>query len=85
MSILLIELSEAQLMGGYGNHAGSGGQKLSLSCDPAVEGCSRDVLFVGTGVIAFIVLAGVACWLVLSGRWSLMLIRLEQKIRSLLR
>ena len=72
-------------MGRYGNHGGFGGQGLSLSCDLAVEGCRRDVLFVGTGVIAFIVLAGVACWLVLSGRWSLMLIKLEQKIRSFCR
>ena len=72
-------------MGGHGNHGSFRGQGLSLSCDPAVEGCSRDVLFVGTGVIAFIVLAGVACWLVLSGRWTVMLIKLEQKIRSLRR
>ena len=72
-------------MGGYGNHGGFGGQGLSLSCDPAVEGCRRDVLFIGTGAITFIVVAGLACWLVLSGRWTVMLIKLEQKIRSLRR
>ena len=72
-------------MGGYEPPKGFRGQGLTLSCDPAVEGCRRDVLFIGTGVITFIVVAGLACWLVLSGRWSLMLIRLEQKIRSLLR
>ena len=76
-------------MGGYGNHGGFGGQgllrSLSPSCDPAVEGCRRDVFIVGTGVITFIVVAGLACSLVLSGRWTLMLIKLEQKIRSLRR
>ena len=76
-------------MRGYGNHGGFGGQgllrSLSLSCDPAVEGCRRGVFIVGTGVITFIVMAGVVCWLVLSGRWTVMLIKLEQMIRSLRR
>ena len=68
-----------------GTTVGLEGRGSLFPCDPAVEGCRRDVLFVGTGVITFIVVAGLACWLVLSGRWSLMLIKLEQKIRSLLR
>jgi hypothetical protein len=84
----MTKLIEAQLLGGYGNHGGFGGQgllrSLSPSCKP-VEECRRDLLIGGTGVIAFIVVAGVACWFVLSGRWSLMLIELEQKIRSLRR
>ena len=73
-------------MGGYGSHGGQGLLwRLSPSCDPAVEGCRRDVFIAGTGVITFIVVAGLACWLVLSGKWTLMLIKLEQKIRSLRR
>ena len=80
-------------MGGYGNHGGWGGQgllkSLSPTCEPGpdFEACQRD-LNIGTawaalGVVAFICLAGGICWLVLSGKWSLMLIELEQKIRSL--
>jgi len=75
-------------MGGYGNHGGLGGQgliqRLSPPCEPGAE-CRRDLLIGGTGVLAFIVVAGVACWLVLSGRWTVMLIKLEQEIRSLRR
>ncbi|AHF64650.1 hypothetical protein Syncc8109_2327 [Synechococcus sp. WH 8109] len=36
-------------------------------------------------VVATFAVTGVACWLVLSGNWALMLIKLEQKIRSLRR
>ena len=75
-------------MGGYGNHGGFGGQgilwRLLPPCEP-VEKCRQDLLIGGTGIVVFIVIAGVACWLVLSGRWTVMLIKLEQKIRSLRR
>ena len=37
---------------------------------------------VALGVVAFIGVAGGACWFVLSGQWSLMLMKLEQTIRS---
>jgi hypothetical protein len=36
-------------------------------------------------VVATLAVTGAACWLFLSGRWTLMLIKLEQKIRSLRR
>ena len=64
-----------------------GFREIVLRCEPGpdFEACRRDLLIGGRGIIAFIVIAGVACWLVLSGRWTLMLIKLEQKIRSLRR
>ena len=78
--------------GGAGPGAQEGLFKAVLpTCEPGpdFEACERD-LYIGTagialGVIAFIVLAGVACWLVFSGKGSLMLIELEQKIQRLRR
>ena len=53
---------------------------------PEFEACRRDLLIEGAGLILWLVLTlsvvGGACWFVLSGRWSVMLIELEQKIRS---
>ena len=75
-----------------GSRAGDQGfREIVPRCQPGpdFEACRRDLLNevsgLVLGVIALFVVAGVACGLVLSGRWSLMLIKLEQKIRSLRR
>ena len=84
-------LAEAQ-MRGYGG-AGPAGQEGLLRvvlprCEPGqgFDACQPD-LTIGTagvalGVVAFIGVAGGACFFVLSGQWSLMLMKLEQTIRS---
>ena len=84
-------LAEAQIRG-YGG-AGPAGQEGLLRvvlprCEPGpgVDACQPD-LNIGTagvalGVVAFVEVAGGACWFVLSGQWSLMLMKLEQTIRS---
>ena len=83
---------------GYGGGTASGSRlgdqgfrEIVPRCKPGpdFEACRRDLLIGGAGltvwVVATIAVIGVACWFVLSGRWSLMLIQLEQKIRSLRR
>ena len=81
---------------GYGA-AGTGiGKDLGFreiipQCEPGpdFEACRQETIVevsaVVLVVVAAVVLVGSTCWLVLSGRWSLMLISLEQKIRSLRR
>ena len=60
-------------------------------CEPGpdLEACRQETIVEGSAVVlvvvAAVVLVGSTCWLVLSGRWSLMLISIEQKIRSLRR
>ena len=75
-----------------GSRAGDQGfGEIVPRCNPGpnFEACRRDLLIGGAGlvlwVVATFVVVGGACWFVLSGRWSLMLIKLEQKIRSLRR
>ena len=73
---------------GYGA-AGTGiGRDLGFreivpQCEPGpdFEACRQETIVEGSAVV----LVGSTCWLVLSGRWSLMLILIEQKIRSLRR
>ena len=73
---------------GYGA-AGTGiGRDLGFreivpQCEPGpdFEACRQETIVEGSAVV----LVGSTCWLVLSGRWSLMLISIEQKIRSLRR
>lgn len=84
-------LADAQIRG-YGG-AGPGGQEGLLRvvlprCEPGpgFDACQPD-LNIGTagvalGVVAFVEVAGGACFFVLSGQWSLMLMKLEQTIRS---
>ena len=81
---------------GYGA-AGTGiGKDLGFreivpQCEPGpdFEACRQETIVEGSAVVLVVVAAVVlvvsTCWLVLSGRWSLMLISLEQKIRSLRR
>ena len=81
----------------YGGGAVSGKQggqrfrEIVPRCKPGphFEACRRELLIEGAGytfwVVAAFAVVGGACWFVLSGRWSLMLIQLEQKIRSLRR
>ena len=76
----------------YGAGGGGGGfqgfTEIVPRCKPGpdFEACRRDLLIEGAGLILWLVLTlsvvGGACWFVLSGRWSVMLIELEQKIRS---
>ena len=74
-----------------GNQGGQGFREIVPRCEPGpdFEACRRDLLIEGTGltlwVVATLAFTGAACWLVLSDRWTLMLIKLEQKIRSLRR
>ena len=74
-----------------GKQGNQGFREIVPRCKPGpdFEACRRDLLIEGAGlmlwVVATLAVTGVACWLVLSGKWSLMLIKLEQKIRSLRR
>ena len=74
-----------------GNQGGQGFREIVPRCEPGpdFEACRHDLLMGGAGLMIWVVttfaVTGVACWLVLSGKWSLMLIKLEQKIRSLRR
>ena len=75
-----------------GSRAGDQGfREIVPRCQPGLdfEACRRDLLIGGVGLILWVVatfaVVGGVCWYVLSGRWSLMLIELEQKIRSLRR
>ena len=74
-----------------GKQGGQGFREIVPRCEPGpdFEACRRDLLIEGAGltlwVVATLAVTGVACWLVLSGKWTLMLIKLEQKIRSLSR
>ena len=83
---------------GYGGGTASGSRAgdqgfrdIVQSCKPGqdFEVCRLDLLIGGAGLVLWVVatfaVVGGACWFVLSGRWSLMLIQLEQKIRSLRR
>ena len=81
---------------GYGV-AGAGGvgdqgfKEIVPQCEPGpdFEACRQETIVDTSAVVlvlvAAVVLVGSSCWLVLSGRWSLILISLEQKIRSLRR
>ena len=75
-----------------GSRAGDQGfREIVPRCKPGpdFEPCRRDLFIGGAGLVLWVVAAfavvGGGCWLVLSGRWSLMLIKLEQKFRSLRR
>ena len=77
--------------GGTGGGRDLGFRKIVPQCEPGpdYEACRHETI-VGVSVVvlvvvAAVVLVGSTSWLVLSGRWSLMLISLEQKIRSLRR
>ena len=78
-------------VGGAGGVGDQGFRKIVPRCKPGpdFEACRRDLLIGGAGLMLWVVatfaVVGGACWFVLSGRWSLMLISLEQKIRSLRR
>ena len=73
---------------GGGGGGFQGFTEIDPRCKPGpdFEACRRDLLIEGAGLILWLVLTlsvvGGACWFVLSGRWSVMLIELEQKIRS---
>ena len=75
-----------------GSRAGDQGfREIVPRCKPGpdFEACRRDLLIGGAGLILWVVatfaVVGGVCWYVLSGRWSLILIELERKIRSLRR
>ena len=77
--------------GGTASKSGAQLEIIVPSCEsgPDLEACQRD-LFIGSlglmlGVAATFAVVGGAFWFVLSGRWTVMLIKLEQKFRSLLR
>ena len=83
---------------GYGGGTASGRRtgdqgfrEIIPRCKPGpdFEACRRDLLIEGAGltvwVVATFAVVGGACWFVLSGRCSLVLIQIEQKIRSLRR
>ena len=78
-------------VGGAGGVGDQGFREIVPRCKPGpdFEACRRDLLIGGAGLVLWVVatfaVVGGACWFVLSGRWSLMLISLEQKIRSLRR
>ena len=77
--------------GGAGGLGNQGFREIVPQCEPGpdFEACRQETIVEGSAVVlvvvAAVVLVGSTCWLVLSGRWSLMLISLEQKIRSLRR
>ena len=72
-----------------GNQGGQGFREIVPRCEPGpdFEACRHDLLIEWSGltlwVVATLAFTGAACWLVLSGKWTLVLIKLEQKIRSL--
>ena len=80
----------------YGGVPLTGGvRKIVPICQPGqdIEACRRDLLE-KTGepgslpalfFVAALAIIGDTCWFVLSGRWTLILIELEQRIRSLRR
>ena len=73
---------------GGGGGGFQGFREIVPRCKPGpdFEACRRDLLIEGAGLILWLGLTlsvvGGACWFVLSGRWSVMLIELEKKIRS---
>ena len=73
-------------VGGAGGVGDQGFREIIPPCEPGpdFEACRRDLLIGGAGLMLWVVatfaVVGGSCWLVLSGRWSLMLISLEQKI-----
>ena len=75
-----------------GRRAGDQGfREIVPRCKPGpdFEACRRDLLIGGAGLVLWVVAAfavvGGGCWLIFSGRWFLILIKLEQKFRSLRR
>ena len=77
--------------GGAGGLGNQGFREIVPQCEPGpdFEACRQETIVDASAavlvVVAAVVLVGSSCWLVLSGRWSLILISLEQKIRSLRR
>ena len=77
--------------GGAGGLGNQGFREIVPQCEPGpdFEACRQETiveaLAVVLVVVAAVVLIGSTCWLVLSGRWSLLLISLEQRMRSLRR
>ena len=80
----------------YGKVPPTGGGKIIPICQPGqdIEACRRDLLEKPGGqgpflpvlfFVAALAIIGGSFWFVLSGRWTLMLIELEQRIRSLRR
>ena len=78
-------------VGGAGGVGDQGFREIVPPCEPGpdFEACRQEIIFqaslITLVVVTAVVLVGSTCWLVLSGRWSLILISLEQKIRSLRR
>ena len=80
---------------GYGAGGTGGGRDLGFEnvppCepDPDFEAYRQEIIVEASAitlvVVVAVVLAGAACWLVLSGKWTVMLIKLEQKIQLLSR
>ena len=76
---------------GAGGVGDQGFKEIVPQCEqgPDFEACRQETIVEASAVVlvvvAAVVLVGSSCWLVLSGRWSLILISLEQKIRSLRR
>ena len=80
----------------YGRVPLTGGGKIVPICQPGqdFEACRRDLLEKPDGqgpflpallFVAALAIIGGSCWFVLSGRWTLIMIELEQRIRSLRR
>lgn len=65
-----------------------GFREIIPRCKPGTdhEACRRELLIETAGytfwVVAAFAVAGGACWFVLSDKWTVRLIKLEQKIRS---
>ena len=77
--------------GGAGGLGNQGFREIVPQCEPGpdFEACRQETIVEASAVVlvvvAAMVLIGSTCWLVLSGRWSLLLISLEQRMRSLRR
>ena len=77
--------------GGAGGLGNQGFREIVPQCEPGpdFEACRQETIVEASAVVlvvvAAVVLIGSTCWLVLSGRWSLLLISLEQRMRSLRR
>ena len=77
--------------GGAGGVGNQGFREIVPQCEPGpdFEACRQETIVEASAVVlvvvAAVVLIGSTCWLVLSGRWSLLLISLEQRMRSLRR
>ena len=77
--------------GGAGGVGNQGFREIVPQCEPGpdFEACRQETIVEASAVVLVVVAAvvfiGSTCWLVLSGKWSLLLISLEQRMRSLRR